>query len=159
MNNGRNYVVTQVLDGYKPAIIALEPSRPNPGKFIGRIIALSASIACIISLSYPDAPFGMPLFFLGTLGWGLFPYGPDKMYEKKYILSEMSLLPKKQDDEKYLFIDQVSIKTEENYLTRNYYENLEDYQQGKQMYGNSSGKKLNYENSIFTNDLNKLLIK
>ena len=162
-NSIPNYFIKRELDGYKSDIIPLQPSKYNPGKTVGYVIALATDLAFIFMVGDKSAenntPILVPLFFSGIFGWMVFPAGPKHVYEKKYALKKMIPLPKKREDEKSIFIDQTAININESSMKWDYYESFSDYQKNNKMYGSSSGKKISYENTTFTDDLNKLLVK
>lgn len=165
-NSHTNYYVKQELDGYKSDIAPLEPTRYNLGKIVGYACAL---VVDIIFLEMTDGTIQVgdgnstgvfiPTFFLAIGGWWIFPAGPKHMYEKKYSLNKLIPVPKKKEDEKNLFVDQAAVKIEGNHVRWDYYESFSDYMKGNKMYGSSSGKKVTYENTEFSTDLNKLLVK
>jgi S1-C subfamily serine protease len=164
MRNIRDYTVKQECPGYKTEYTPLAQTRFNYGRLVGYFMSLGFDALFMASTNagWDDQSaqaVGIPSFFLGVGGWWLFPYGPKKMYEKKYTLPPMTILPVKQPDEKNLFVDQAAIKVEENSSERSYYTNYRSYKKGKKEYSSRTGNKINYENSIFADNLNKLLVK
>lgn len=156
-----NYYIKQELDGYKTSIIPLQPSKYNMGKVAGYLMALTTDLAFILMASSETSGDNtaaiVPLFFAGLFGWFVFPAGPKYMYEKKYELPVMIPFPKKKDSEKNIVVEQAAIKIAENDMRWEYYESFSDYMKGNKMYSSSSGKQVSYENTVFTDDLNKLL--
>ncbi len=159
------YYIRQELEGYKPDVMPILPTRFNPGKILGYVLAGVTDIFFYQFLTTPpisdniDETVLLPAVLLGIGGWSIFPIGPKHMYEKKYTLNKLQPIPKKKENEKDLFMDQAAVKIEENNYKWNYYDSYANYLKGVKMYGSSSSKKVTYENTDFTHDVNKLLIK
>jgi len=164
LKNMRDYTIRQELDGYKTQYTPLLQTRYNYFRLLGYALALGFDALFISSANagWDDETamgVGIPSFFMGVGGWWLFPYGPKKMYEKHYDLPPLTLLPKKKDYEKNLFIDQAAIDIQEHGIQRDYYNSYKDYKKGIKFFTKNFGDKMDYENSIFAKDLNKLLVK
>ena len=168
VKNARNYVVKQECPGYKTELTPLEPTRPNPGRAVAFITTGIIDLVFfnligggVFDNMSEETQMGIliPSFFIGISGWWILPMGPKKLHDKEYVLPKLMPIPKQKEDEKNILMDLAAINLEEGKIHWKYYESMHHYRKGNPMHGSSSGKKINYENSYFVEDLNELLIK
>ncbi|HEY4800262.1 MAG TPA: hypothetical protein VII99_14370, partial [Bacteroidia bacterium] len=157
------YLVQQELVGYKTDRSIIFPTKYNIGKVVGYSSALVSDLVILglisTSNSENSSDYYVPAFFWWASTWWIFSAGPKYVYEKSYKLKPLIPLPKKNKEEKNLVIDKVSIMIDATKTKYEYYDRYSNYKKDEPSSRKFYNDKIEYENTNFTDDLNKLLVK
>ena len=97
--------------------------------------------------------------FVGLIGFLIDGGGTKwKSYNKRYEFGPLEVLPYRKENQKYLFINETSVQIKEGDTIGTYFPKYKYYVKKKEGIKETSDENITYENTIFTEDLNNLLV-
>jgi serine protease Do len=146
------YLVKQQKQGYKNNYYPIERSNFNWLRLIDLFIPLTCDALFISSAVTGNDGLIAPSLIGGTIGWAMV-IGPWSKYPKKINLPEMLQLPERNNGERMISVDKISLNVKRKDYVWNYYESLKKYKKNDIQYFEYSEEDLNFGNRMLADTL------